>query len=235
MFCSFTRNPRILRLFGTGRVLRPDDAEFESLRTHFAELHPGTRAAIVVDVERIADACGYAVPYYELVDERPVLRRADAKAPARSACRGLLRLLARAKSLNRALEVVDLVEPLPGQVDVGAAEDNRRVGLAAHVQRRSRSSRRNRNRRRRLRLGHSGDKSGCGWLGYFMHGLSYHNRTAPLWYPFKLSGDSSHLGRTAHGVCLLLFLRSPPDNLPRHQRGAGLMRQTSEELAVNGR
>jgi hypothetical protein len=119
-----------LRLFGTGRVLRPDDAEFESLRTHFAEL---------VDVERIADACGYAVPYYELVDERPVLDayhsmqpdekyarqiatgaastacphsnpttryrpypasnpRAVAKAPARSACRGLLRLLTIAKS-----------------------------------------------------------------------------------------------------------------------------------------
>ena len=28
MFCSFTRNSRILRLFGTGRAVRPDDAEF---------------------------------------------------------------------------------------------------------------------------------------------------------------------------------------------------------------
>ena len=81
MFCWFTRNSRILRLFGTGRVLRPDDAEFESLRTHFAEVHPGTRAAIVVDVERIADACGYAVPYYALVDERPVLDAYHSKQP----------------------------------------------------------------------------------------------------------------------------------------------------------
>jgi Pyridoxamine 5'-phosphate oxidase len=80
MFCSFTRNSRILRLFGTGRVVRPDDAEFSSVRTHFAELHPGVRAAIVVDVERIADACGYAVPYYQLVDERPVLDAFHAKA-----------------------------------------------------------------------------------------------------------------------------------------------------------
>jgi Pyridoxamine 5'-phosphate oxidase len=73
MFCSFTRNSRILRLFGTGRVVRPDDAEFSSIRSHFTGDHAGLRAAIVIDVERIADACGYAVPYYELVDERPVL------------------------------------------------------------------------------------------------------------------------------------------------------------------
>ncbi|KZS84960.1 pyridoxamine 5'-phosphate oxidase family protein [Mycobacterium persicum] len=80
MFCSFTRNSRILRLFGTGRVVRPDDAEFDSLRTHFKALHPGTRAAVVVDIDRIADACGFAVPYYELVDERPVLDAHLAKA-----------------------------------------------------------------------------------------------------------------------------------------------------------
>jgi len=80
MFCSFTRNSRILRLFGTGRVVRPDDSEFETLRTHFGALRPGLRAAIVVDVQRIADACGYAVPYYDLVDERPVLDKHHAKS-----------------------------------------------------------------------------------------------------------------------------------------------------------
>jgi hypothetical protein len=73
MFCSFTRNSRILRLFGTGRTVRPHDIEFPSLAAHFGEQHAGTRAVIVIDVERIADSCGYAVPYYELVDERPVL------------------------------------------------------------------------------------------------------------------------------------------------------------------
>ncbi|EUA90769.1 putative signal transduction histidine kinase, nitrogen specific [Mycobacterium ulcerans str. Harvey] len=73
MFCSFTRNSRILRLYGTGRVVRPDDGEFQTLREHFKTLHPGTRSAVVIDVDRIADACGFAVPYYDLVDERPVL------------------------------------------------------------------------------------------------------------------------------------------------------------------
>jgi hypothetical protein len=80
MFCSFTRNSRILRLSGTGRVVRPDDTEFPGLAAHFGDHHPGTRSVIVIDVERIADACGYAVPYYELVDERPVLDKAHASA-----------------------------------------------------------------------------------------------------------------------------------------------------------
>lgn len=80
MFCSFTRNSRILRLFGTGRVIRPDDTEFADLAPHFGDQHAAVRTIIVVDVERIADACGYAVPYYDLVDERPVLDAANAKA-----------------------------------------------------------------------------------------------------------------------------------------------------------
>ena len=80
MFCSFTRNSRILRLFGAGRFVRPDDAEFPRLLTHFGGQHAGVRAAIVIDVERIADACGFAVPYYELVDERPVLDAHHGKA-----------------------------------------------------------------------------------------------------------------------------------------------------------
>ncbi|MFI9508118.1 pyridoxamine 5'-phosphate oxidase family protein [Nocardia sp. NPDC052566] len=73
MFCSFTRTSKILRLFGTGRVVRPDSPEFDALRPHFGLQHPGIRAVIVVSVDRIADSCGYSVPYLDLVDERPVL------------------------------------------------------------------------------------------------------------------------------------------------------------------
>ncbi|MGV9677772.1 pyridoxamine 5'-phosphate oxidase family protein [Nocardia sp. NPDC003482] len=73
MFCSFTRTSKILRLQGTGRVVRPDDAEFAALRDHFGTEHPGVRAIIVVDCERIADSCGFSVPYLEFVDERAVL------------------------------------------------------------------------------------------------------------------------------------------------------------------
>lgn len=80
MFCSFARNSRILRLYGTGRAVRPDDAEFPALLAHFGDQHADIRAAIVIGVERIADACGFAVPYYELIDERPVLDTYHAKA-----------------------------------------------------------------------------------------------------------------------------------------------------------
>jgi len=73
MFCSFTRNSRILRLHGRGRVLRPDCDEFRELAPLFNLEHPGLRAMIVVDVQRVADSCGYSVPYMELNGERPVL------------------------------------------------------------------------------------------------------------------------------------------------------------------
>ena len=33
----------------------------------------GVRAVIVIEVERIADSCGYAVPLFEFVGERPQL------------------------------------------------------------------------------------------------------------------------------------------------------------------
>ncbi|MCA2244169.1 pyridoxamine 5'-phosphate oxidase family protein [Mycobacterium sp. WUMAC-067] len=111
MFCSFTRNSRILRLFGTGRVLRPDDAEFADLVGHFDGRHAGIRAIIVVDVERIADACGFAVPYYELVDERPVLDAYHHKAPGEA----YERLIHRNRRSIDGLPALDPDHPAPRQ------------------------------------------------------------------------------------------------------------------------
>ncbi|MGW4631654.1 pyridoxamine 5'-phosphate oxidase family protein [Nocardia sp. NPDC004415] len=76
MFCSFGRVARILRLFGTGRVVRPDSAEFDTLRDRFGTGHTGIRAVVVVAVDRIADSCGWSVPRLDLVEERPVLDEA---------------------------------------------------------------------------------------------------------------------------------------------------------------
>ncbi|MBF6212991.1 pyridoxamine 5'-phosphate oxidase family protein [Nocardia puris] len=81
MFCSFTRNSRILRLFGTGRIVRPDSDEFHRHKGSFGLDHPGIRAMIVIEVDRIADSCGYSVPYYDLVGERPVLDAHHARQP----------------------------------------------------------------------------------------------------------------------------------------------------------
>jgi len=109
MFCAFARQSRILRLFGAGRVIRPDDAEFADLITHFGDQHAGVRAIIVVDVERIADACGFAVPYYELVDERPVLDTYHAKQPDDA----YVRLAERNRRSIDGLPALDADHPLP--------------------------------------------------------------------------------------------------------------------------
>lgn len=109
MFCSFTRNSRILRLFGRGRVVRPDDAEFGELVGRFGNRHAGVRAVIVVDLQRIADACGFAVPYYELVDERPVLDDYHDKAPDEA----YVRLGRRNRRSIDGLPALDADHPVP--------------------------------------------------------------------------------------------------------------------------
>lgn len=74
MFCSFGRTPKILRLYGTGRVVTPDDPGWAELSPLFPADVPRPRSIIVVDVHRIADSCGYGVPYMDLVDERDHLK-----------------------------------------------------------------------------------------------------------------------------------------------------------------
>ena len=69
MFCSFSAQPLILRLYGRGRVVRPGDAEWARLRPRFPEL-PGERQIVVLEVESAQTSCGFAVPVYELKEER---------------------------------------------------------------------------------------------------------------------------------------------------------------------
>jgi len=73
MFAAFDRRPRIVRLHGYGSVAVPGDLAFEEVAARHPA-HPSTRAAIVVDVERVSDSCGYGVPVMELVGERDLLR-----------------------------------------------------------------------------------------------------------------------------------------------------------------
>jgi len=72
MFCAFEGRPRILRLYGRGRAVEPTAAEWGELAAHFPEL-PGVRSVVVLEVERIADSCGYAVPRYEYAGDLPQL------------------------------------------------------------------------------------------------------------------------------------------------------------------
>ena len=81
MFCAFDGSPQIVRLHGTGTVLRAGTPEFDKLRPEFPDM-PGMRAIVRVRVTRVSDSCGYAVPRYDFRADRDTLNRwAEAKGP----------------------------------------------------------------------------------------------------------------------------------------------------------
>jgi len=74
MFCAFDGPPRIVRLHGTGSVAFPRDPKFEALAGAFPTAGSvGTRSIIAVDVTRVSDSCGYAVPLMDFGGHRPTL------------------------------------------------------------------------------------------------------------------------------------------------------------------
>jgi hypothetical protein len=78
MFCAFEGGPKIVRLYGRGRVVEPADADWEQYSRRFPK-HPGARSVIVVALERVAESCGFGVPRYEYVGQRTQLTDYSAK------------------------------------------------------------------------------------------------------------------------------------------------------------
>jgi hypothetical protein len=67
MLCAFDGPPRIVRLHGQGTVLLPADDGYAGLYGGFDvpesfAVEPGARSVITVEVDRVADSCGYGVP-----------------------------------------------------------------------------------------------------------------------------------------------------------------------------
>lgn len=75
MFCAFEGGPRILRLYGQGEVLLPDNPKWETyISTYFKDDRlPGTRQIIVNHVDRIQTSCGYGVPFMDFKENRETL------------------------------------------------------------------------------------------------------------------------------------------------------------------
>ena len=75
MLCAFSGPPRIVRLHGRGEVVLASDARFEALFDACAFEDAGVpdarRAIVLLQIERIADSCGYGVPLMEHRGERP--------------------------------------------------------------------------------------------------------------------------------------------------------------------
>ena len=77
MLCAFQGKPTIVRLHGNGRTVFSGDPGFDAALAPFGEAGRVRRAylrgVVVVDVARVSDSCGYAVPRMELVAERETL------------------------------------------------------------------------------------------------------------------------------------------------------------------
>jgi Pyridoxamine 5'-phosphate oxidase len=72
MFCSFSEEPLILRLYGQGTVIRPYAPEWEHYALQF-DLLPGARQIILVQIEQVQTSCGFGVPLLAYQGDRPTL------------------------------------------------------------------------------------------------------------------------------------------------------------------
>lgn len=72
MFCNFEQPALILRIYGKGRAVLPQDGEWDTLATNFT-LMPGTRQIFVIDIESVQSSCGWGVPFMKLEGERDTL------------------------------------------------------------------------------------------------------------------------------------------------------------------
>ena len=65
MFCSFEKQPLILRLYGNADVIHPKDRRWDELIHLFPE-YTGARQLFDFNLTMVQTSCGYAVPFYEL-------------------------------------------------------------------------------------------------------------------------------------------------------------------------
>ena len=72
MFCSFDKQPLILRLYGNANAVHQYDNRWNELIIMFPE-YTGVRQFFELDVSLIQSSCGYAVPFLEYKGERPTL------------------------------------------------------------------------------------------------------------------------------------------------------------------
>ncbi len=72
MFCSYDKQPLIMRLYGKAKVSHPRDESWDELVSLFPKLH-GMRQFFEIEIDLVQTSCGFAVPFYELVGERPAL------------------------------------------------------------------------------------------------------------------------------------------------------------------
>jgi pyridoxamine 5'-phosphate oxidase-like protein len=81
MFCAFEGPPKIVRLHGRGRATPVDDPSFPALLAAFPDppdTH-GVRSVVTVEIDRVSDSCGYAVPLMTYAGDRDLLVKSHAR------------------------------------------------------------------------------------------------------------------------------------------------------------
>lgn len=79
MFCNFEQPALILRIYGRGAPVLPQDEGWTSLAAHY-DLHPGTRQIFDIAVESVQTSCGWGVPLMHLDKPRDTLTKYHAQA-----------------------------------------------------------------------------------------------------------------------------------------------------------
>jgi Pyridoxamine 5'-phosphate oxidase len=74
MFCSFDKQPLIMRLYGHATTIHPRDERWARFYALFPD-YTGARQIFLLDLDLVQTSCGYAVPYYKLKGERPTLTK----------------------------------------------------------------------------------------------------------------------------------------------------------------
>ena len=73
MWCSFDKQPMILRAYGTARTIHPRDDDWTELSAFFPE-QPGVRQLYDMTLEMVQKSCGYAVPFFDHLTDRDTLK-----------------------------------------------------------------------------------------------------------------------------------------------------------------
>lgn len=79
MVCNFRQPALILRIYGRGRPVLPQDPDWANLAEHFTLL-PGTRQIFDITVESVQTSCGWGVPLMDYEKDRQALVKYHAQA-----------------------------------------------------------------------------------------------------------------------------------------------------------
>jgi hypothetical protein len=74
MFCAFEGPANILRVYGCGESTTFDEAGFAEKLSLFPDFGRA-RAVVTVNITKVADSCGWGVPFFDYRGERDQLRR----------------------------------------------------------------------------------------------------------------------------------------------------------------